>query len=82
MSKILDKLADQHEQRIIDVLYRLEEDVIKEVTRAAENMRFQDALDGITGRTFPTVDRLYSSEDQIEGARAFAEKRKPVWRGR
>ena len=34
MSKILDKLADQHEQRIIDVLIRLEEDVIKEVTRA------------------------------------------------
>ena len=31
MSRILDKLADQHEQRIIDVLYRLEEDVIKEV---------------------------------------------------
>ncbi len=55
---------------------------IKEVARAAENMRFQDALDGITGLTFPTVDRLYSSEDQIEGARAFAEKRKPVWRGR
>ena len=34
MSRILDKLADQHEQRIIDLLYRLEEDVIKEVTRA------------------------------------------------
>jgi uncharacterized protein with gpF-like domain len=34
MSRILDKLADQHEQRIIVVLYRLEEDVIKEVTRA------------------------------------------------
>ena len=34
MSRILDKLADQHEQRIIDVLYRLEEDVIREVTRA------------------------------------------------
>jgi hypothetical protein len=34
MSKILDKLADQHEQRIIDVLYRLEEDVIREVTKA------------------------------------------------
>ena len=34
MSKILDKLADQHEQRIIDVLIRLEEDVVREVTRA------------------------------------------------
>ena len=55
---------------------------IKEVSRAAENMRFQDALDGITGRKFPTVDRLYSSEDQLEGARAFAEKRKPQWQGR
>ena len=36
MSRILDKLADQHEQRIIDVLYRLEEDVIREVTRATK----------------------------------------------
>ena len=34
MSKILDKLADQHEERILNVLYRLEEDVVKEVTRA------------------------------------------------
>ena len=34
MSKILDKLADQHEERIIDVLIRLEEDVVREVTRA------------------------------------------------
>jgi len=55
---------------------------IKEVSRAAENMRFQDALDGITGKKFPTVDKLYSSEDQLEGARAFAEKRKPQWQGR
>ena len=29
MSKILEQLADQHEERIINVLYRLEDDVIK-----------------------------------------------------
>ena len=31
MSRILEKLADQHEERIINVLYKLEEDIIKEV---------------------------------------------------
>ncbi len=55
---------------------------IKEVVREAENMKFQDALDMITGSKFPTVKTLYSSEDQLEGARAFAEKRDPVWKGR
>jgi len=34
MSKILDQLSDQHEQRIIETLYRLEDDIIKEITRA------------------------------------------------
>ena len=55
---------------------------IKEVVREAENTKFHDSLRQITGRKFETVDTLYSSEDQLEGARAFAEKRDPVWKGR
>ncbi len=55
---------------------------IKEVAREAEGMKFQDAMNRITRRQFPTVDVLYRSDDQLEGARAFAEKREPVWKGR
>lgn len=54
----------------------------KEVARAAEGKAFQDVLDEVTARQLPTVDALYDSEDQLEGFRAFAEKRPPVWRGR
>lgn len=55
---------------------------IKEIVREAEDMKFQDALNRITKSQFKTVETLYSSQDQLEGARAFAEKRDPVWTGK
>ncbi|SLN52600.1 Carnitinyl-CoA dehydratase [Roseovarius litorisediminis] len=55
---------------------------IKEIVRDAEGATFQDTMNKITRRQYQSVDVLYSSEDQMEGARAFAEKRDPVWKGK
>ncbi|MGB0960192.1 MAG: carnitinyl-CoA dehydratase [Halocynthiibacter sp.] len=55
---------------------------IKEIVREAEDMKFQDAMNKITKSQFETVEVLYTSDDQLEGARAFAEKRDPDWRGK
>lgn len=55
---------------------------IKEVVRETAHLPVQQAFDMVTKRKLKTVDVLYSSEDQLEGARAFAEKRKPQWKGR
>lgn len=55
---------------------------IKEIVRDAEDAKFQDAMNRITKRQLSTVDILYGSEDNKEGAKAFAEKREPVWKGK
>ena len=55
---------------------------IKQVSRETEGMPFAAALARIVAKDFPTVATLYGSEDQLEGPRAFAEKRAPVWQRR
>jgi crotonobetainyl-CoA hydratase len=55
---------------------------IKEIMRETQHLPVQQAFDIVTKRKLPTVNTLYGSNDQLEGARAFAEKRKPVWKGK
>jgi crotonobetainyl-CoA hydratase len=54
---------------------------IKEVQREGRLLGFAESMRRIGARAFPTVATLYGSADHEEGARAFAEKRRPEWTG-
>lgn len=80
--------ANRLEERVLEVAQLLASGpplvfaAIKETVRVAEALGFQDAMNKVTRRQLPTVDVLYGSQDNLEGFRAFAEKRDPVWKGK
>jgi crotonobetainyl-CoA hydratase len=54
----------------------------KELVRRTEMMSIEEAMKAIHARAFPIYAAMLTSEDRQEGPRAFAEKRKPMWKGR
>ena len=55
---------------------------IKATVAATETLPVEAGFALMRHGGVPAYERLRRSDDYFEGARAFAEKRKPVWRGR
>ncbi len=53
-----------------------------EMLRLTEDMSVADYFAAQAGGKLPIYDQMLASEDAIEGPRAFAKKRDPVWKGR
>ena len=54
---------------------------IKDAIRRIETLSVQESFDLFKSGSFKSFNAMLTSEDAKEGPLAFAEKRKPVWKG-
>ena len=54
----------------------------KEIVRHAEMVSIEEGYRTLRSGTLDVFERMLKSEDAAEGARAFTEKREPVWKGK
>ncbi|HLF88743.1 MAG TPA: carnitinyl-CoA dehydratase [Anaerolineales bacterium] len=55
---------------------------VKEVTRATSSLTVAESYELLHSGKLETYTKMLHSEDALEGPRAFAEKRKPKWKGK